>query len=59
MSETKNPNRNAELSEEANTNMLDSVINNLPLPLVLESQVKPLDRVMLPTEKKHSRELER
>ena len=59
MSGTENPNRNAELSEEANTNMLDGVMNNLPLPSVPEPQAKPLDRVMLPTEKKRSRELER
>ena len=59
MSEKDNPNRNAELSEEANTNMLDGMINNLPLPPVPEPQIKPLDRVKPPTEKKRSRELER
>jgi len=59
MNEKDNPNRNAELSEEANANMLDGIINNLPLPVVPEPQEKPLDRVKLPTEKKRSRELER
>ena len=61
MSEKDNPNRNAELSEEANSNMIDGIINNLPLPPVPvpEPQNKPLDRVKPPTEKKRSRELER
>jgi len=59
VSEKDNPNRNAELSEEANTNMLDGMINNLPLPAVPEPQAKPLDRVKPPTDRKRSRELER
>ena len=61
MNEKENPNKNAELSEEANANMIDGVINNLPLPPVPvpDPQDKPLDRVKPPTEKKRSRELER
>ena len=61
MSEKENPNKNAELSEEANANCIDGIINNLPLPPVPvpDPQDKPLDRVKLPTEKKRSRELER
>ena len=61
MSEKENPNKNAELSEEANANNIDGIINNLPLPPVPvpEPDKKPLDRVKPPTEKKRSRDLER
>ena len=59
MNEKENPNKNAELSEEANANMLDGLINNLPPVPIPDPQDKPLDRVKLPTEKKRSRELER
>ena len=34
MSKRDNPNRNAELSEEANSNMIDGIINNFPPPPV-------------------------
>jgi len=48
----------AELSTEQNANMLDGILNNLPLaPPTPED--KPLDKVKAPTEKKRSRELER
>ena len=59
MSEKENPNKNAELSEEANANCIDGIINNLPLPPVPDPQDKPLDRVKPPTEKKRCREHER
>jgi hypothetical protein len=59
MNEKENPNINRELSEEANANMIDGVINNLPLPPVPAKEYRPLDRVKPPTEKKRSRELER
>jgi hypothetical protein len=59
MSEKENPNKNAELSEEANANCIDGIINNLPLPTEPVPDEKPLDRVKPPTEKKRSRELER
>ena len=60
MDEKENPNKNRELDEEANANMIDGIINNLPLPPPdPEQKEKPLDRVKPPTEKKRCRELER
>ena len=59
MNEKENPNKNAELSEEANTNCIDGIINNLPPPPVPAPEDRPLDRVKPPTEKKRSREHER
>ena len=61
MNENENPNKNAELSEEANANCIDGVINNLPIPPVPapDPADRPLDRVKPPTEKKRSRERER
>jgi len=59
MNDKYNPNQKAELSEEANANMIDGIINNMPLPPVPAPQDRPLDRVKPPTEKKRSRELER
>ena len=59
MNEKENPNKNAELSEEANANMIDGIINNLPPVPVPAPEDKPLDRVKPPTEKKRSRERER
>jgi hypothetical protein len=59
MSDKDNPNKNRELAEEANSNMIDGIINNLPPPRVPDPDKKPLDRVKPPTEKKRSRELER
>jgi hypothetical protein len=59
MSATDNPNRNRELTEEANTNLIDGIINNLPPAPVPAKEDRPLDRVKPPTEKKRSRELER
>ena len=32
MEQEHNPNRNAELSMEQNGNMIDGIINNLPVP---------------------------
>jgi len=59
MNDRDNPNKNRELAEEANANMIDGIINNLPPPPVPAKEDKPLDRVKPPTEKKRSRELER
>jgi len=59
MNDKENPNKNAELSEEANANCIDGIINNLPPAPVPDPEQKPLDRVKPPTEKKRSRELER
>ena len=42
MEQKRNPNKNAELSMEQNGNMIDGIINNLPVPLPEE---KPLDKV--------------
>jgi len=59
MNDRDNPNKNRELSVEANTNMIDGIINNLPPDPVPATEDKALDRVKPPTEKKRSRELER
>ena len=32
MEQERNPNKNAELSMEQNGNMIDGIINNLPVP---------------------------
>lgn len=42
MNEKHDPLRNAELTVEQNGNMLDGIVNNLPVPLPEE---KPLDKV--------------
>ena len=41
MEQERNSNKNAELSMEQNGNMIDGIINNLPVPPPSE---KPLDR---------------
>ena len=41
MEQEHNPNKNAELSMEQNGNMIDGIINNLPVPPPAE---KPLDK---------------
>ena len=48
-----NPNKNAELAMEQNGNMIDGIINNLPVP---PPEEKPLDREHPP--KRRSRERE-
>ena len=50
-----NPNKNAELAMEQNGNMIDGIINNLPVPL---PEKKPLDRVREHPPKRRSRERE-
>ena len=50
-----NPNKNAELSMEQNGNMIDGIINNLPVPPRSE---KPLDKVREHPPKRRSRERE-
>ena len=42
MEQERNSNRNAELAMEQNGNMIDGIINNLPVP---PSEKKPLDKV--------------
>ena len=42
MEQERNPNKNAELAMEQNGNMIDGIINNLPVPPRSE---KPLDKV--------------
>ena len=55
MEQEHNPNRNAELSMEQNGNMIDGIINNLP---VLSRSEKPLDKVREHPSKRRSRERE-
>ena len=61
MSDKENQNKNRELDEEANANMIDGIVNNLPLPdaPVPDPKDKSRDRVKPPTEKKRCREHER
>ncbi len=47
-----NPNKNAELAMEQNGNMIDGIINNLPVPPRSE---KPLDKVREHPPKRRSR----
>ena len=55
MDQERNPNKNAELAMEQNGNMIDGIINNLPVPLPEE---KPLDKVREHPSKRRSRERE-
>ena len=55
MEQERNPNRNAELAMEQNGNMIDGIINNLP---VLPPEEKPLDKVKEPPRPYRSRERE-
>ena len=55
MEQEHNPNRNAELAMEQNGNMIDGIINNLPVP---PSEKKPLDKVREHPPKRRSRERE-
>ena len=55
MDQEHNPNKNAELSMEQNGNMIDGIINNLP---VLPSEEKTLDKVREHPPKRCSRERE-
>ena len=45
MEQERNPNKNAELAMEQTGNMIDGIINNLPVPPPKE---KPLDMVRQP-----------
>lgn len=61
MNEKDNYLKNAELSTEQNYNMIDGIPNNAPLsvpPAVSVPEVKPLDKVKEPPEKKRSQERE-
>ncbi len=59
MNERDNHLHTAELSEEQNDNMLDGILNNLPLsPLPKGPEKKELDRVKEPPAHKRSRERE-
>ena len=55
MEQERNSNRNAELAMEQNGNMIDGIINNLPVPPPAE---KPLDKVREHPPKRRSRERE-
>ena len=55
MEQERNPNKNAEFSMEQNGNMIDGIINNLPVSPTAE---KPLDRVREHPPKRRSRERE-
>ena len=55
MEQERNSNKNAELSMEQNGNMIDGIINNLPVP---PSEKKPLDKVREHPPKRRSRERE-
>ena len=55
MEQEHNSNRNAELAMEQNGNMIDGIINNLP---VSSSAEKPLDKVREHPPKRRSRERE-
>ena len=55
MEQKRNPNRNAELAMEQNGNMIDGIINNLP---VSPPEEKPLDKVREYPPKRRSRERE-
>ena len=55
MEQERNSNKNAELSMEQNGNMIDGIINNLPVPPPSE---KPLDKVREHPPKRRSRERE-
>ena len=55
MEQEHNPNRDAELSMEQNGNMIDGIINNLP---VLSRSEKSLDKVREHPPKRRSRERE-
>lgn len=55
MEQERNSNKNAELSMEQNGNMIDGIINNLPVSPTAE---KPLDRVREHPPKRRSRERE-
>ena len=55
MEQERNSNRNAELAMEQNGNMIDCIINNLP---VLSRSEKPLDKVREHPPKRRSRERE-
>ena len=55
MEQEHNPNKNAELAMEQNGNMIDGIINNLP---VSPQSEKPLDKVREHPPKRRSRERE-
>ena len=55
MEQERNSNRNAEIAMEQNGNMIDGIINNLPVP---PSEKKPLDKVREHPPKRRSRERE-
>lgn len=58
MEEKYNPLKNAEMAAEQNYNLIDGMINNLPiLPLPPEKE-KELDKVKEPPNKHRSRERE-
>ena len=55
MDQERNPNKNTELAMEQNGNMIDGIINNLPVPPPEENS---LDKVREHPPKRRSRERE-
>ena len=55
MSDRENHLKNAELATEQNGNMIDGILNNMPLPVPEE---KALDRVKEPPKKNRGRDRE-
>ena len=55
MNDRENHLKNAELATEQNGNMIDGILNNMPLPVPEE---KPLDRVKEPPKKNRGRDRE-
>jgi hypothetical protein len=59
MQEKDNYLKNAELSTEQNSNMIDGIINNTSLPVPqARPEERPKDRVKAPPAKRRSRERE-
>ena len=57
MTNNDNPIKSVELSTEQNTNMIDGIINNMPLTPPAPHE-KTLDKVKEQTQRKRSRERE-
>ena len=55
MEQEHNPNKNDEIAMEQNGNMIDGIMNNLPVP---PPEEKPLDKVREHPSKRRSRERE-
>lgn len=58
MEEKNNPLKNAEMAAEQNYNLIDGMINNLPILPLPPEKGKELDKVKEPPNKRRSRERE-